>query len=80
MVNGETLARRVFMILCKILNVIVFVQDNNTGQALLDVVFRHLDLLETAYFGLRYVDQDNQTVSMFSVIMFIESRILFNMI
>ncbi|CAB3240010.1 unnamed protein product [Arctia plantaginis] len=35
--------------------------DNNTGQALLDVVFRHLDLLETAYFGLRYVDQDNQT-------------------
>lgn len=37
------------------------IQDNNTGQALLDVVFRHLDLLETAYFGLRYVDQDNQT-------------------
>ncbi|XP_047531619.1 band 4.1-like protein 4 isoform X3 [Vanessa atalanta] len=36
-------------------------QDNSTGQALLDVVFRHLDLLETAYFGLRYVDQDNQT-------------------
>ncbi|KAG6440512.1 hypothetical protein O3G_MSEX001324 [Manduca sexta] len=36
-------------------------QDNNTGQALLDVVFKHLDLLETAYFGLRYVDQDNQT-------------------
>ncbi|GBP89406.1 Band 4.1-like protein 4A [Eumeta japonica] len=35
--------------------------DNSTGQALLDVVFRHLDLLETAYFGLRYVDQDNQT-------------------
>lgn len=38
-------------------------QDNSTGQVLLDVVFRHLDLLETAYFGLRYVDQDNQTVS-----------------
>ncbi|XP_052744223.1 band 4.1-like protein 4 isoform X2 [Bicyclus anynana] len=37
------------------------IQDNSTGQALLDVVFRHLDLLETAYFGLRYVDQDNQT-------------------
>ncbi|CAK1540016.1 unnamed protein product [Leptosia nina] len=36
-------------------------QDNSTGQVLLDVVFRHLDLLETAYFGLRYVDQDNQT-------------------
>ncbi|XP_038207868.1 band 4.1-like protein 4 isoform X2 [Zerene cesonia] len=37
------------------------IQDNSAGQALLDVVFRHLDLLETAYFGLRYVDQDNQT-------------------
>ncbi|KAI5640579.1 FERM central domain-containing protein [Phthorimaea operculella] len=37
------------------------IQDNSTGQALLDVVFRHLDLLETAYFGLRYVDQDSQT-------------------
>ncbi|RVE52943.1 hypothetical protein evm_002420 [Chilo suppressalis] len=37
------------------------IQDNSTGQALLDVVFKHLDLLETAYFGLRYVDQDNQT-------------------
>ncbi|VVC87535.1 unnamed protein product [Leptidea sinapis] len=37
------------------------IQDTSTGQALLDVVFRHLDLLETAYFGLRYVDQDNQT-------------------
>ncbi|XP_073957854.1 band 4.1-like protein 4A isoform X2 [Choristoneura fumiferana] len=37
------------------------IQDNSTGQVLLDVVFRHLDLLETAYFGLRYVDQDNQT-------------------
>ncbi|CAG9117576.1 unnamed protein product [Plutella xylostella] len=37
------------------------IQDNNTGQALLDVVYRHLDLLETAYFGLRYLDQDNQT-------------------
>ncbi|KAI8438532.1 hypothetical protein MSG28_011006 [Choristoneura fumiferana] len=36
-------------------------RDNSTGQVLLDVVFRHLDLLETAYFGLRYVDQDNQT-------------------
>ncbi|XP_028038993.1 band 4.1-like protein 4 isoform X2 [Bombyx mandarina] len=37
------------------------IQDNNTGQGLLDVVFKHLDLLETAYFGLRYLDQENQT-------------------
>lgn len=27
------------------------------------MVFRHLNLLETAYFGLRYLDQDGQTVS-----------------
>lgn len=46
-------------------------QDNSTGQVLLDVVFRHLDLLETAYFGLRYVDQDNQTVSKFKNIVII---------
>lgn len=46
-----------------IINSESYLQDNNAGQALLDVVFRHLDLLETAYFGLRYVDQENQTVS-----------------
>lgn len=40
-----------------------FFQDKSTGQAILDVVFRHLNLLETAYFGLRYLDQDGQTVS-----------------
>ncbi|KAF5306005.1 hypothetical protein FQR65_LT07498 [Abscondita terminalis] len=34
--------------------------DGNTGQAVLDVVFRHLNLLETAYFGLRYLDPDGQ--------------------
>lgn len=27
------------------------------------MVFRHLNLLETAYFGLRYLDEDGQTVS-----------------
>ncbi|EAT46229.1 AAEL002571-PA, partial [Aedes aegypti] len=31
------------------------------GQALLDVVFARLNLIETAYFGIRYIDQDNQT-------------------
>ncbi|KAK4872267.1 hypothetical protein RN001_016391 [Aquatica leii] len=36
------------------------IQDGNTGQAVLDVVFRHLNLLETAYFGLRYLDSDGQ--------------------
>ncbi|KAK5639100.1 hypothetical protein RI129_011592 [Pyrocoelia pectoralis] len=36
------------------------IQDGSTGQAILDVVFRHLNLLETAYFGLRYLDGDGQ--------------------
>lgn len=38
-------------------------QDCSAGQSLLDVVFRNLNLLETAYFGLRYLDQTGQTVS-----------------
>ncbi|KAJ3640243.1 hypothetical protein Zmor_003553 [Zophobas morio] len=37
------------------------IEDTYTGQALLDVVFRNLNLLETAYFGLRYLDQTGQT-------------------
>lgn len=37
-------------------------QSSNLGQELLDRVFRHLNLLETAYFGLRYLDHGNQTV------------------
>ncbi|KOC70258.1 Band 4.1-like protein 4A [Habropoda laboriosa] len=35
--------------------------SSNLGQELLDRVFRHLNLLETAYFGLRYLDHGNQT-------------------
>ncbi|KAL1399637.1 hypothetical protein pipiens_008050 [Culex pipiens pipiens] len=37
------------------------VKDDLPGQALLDVVFARLNLIETAYFGIRYIDQDNQT-------------------
>nr|CAH7746836.1 unnamed protein product [Callosobruchus chinensis] len=37
------------------------IQNNSNGQVLLDVVFRHLNLLETAYFGLRYLDENGQT-------------------
>lgn len=33
------------------------------GQAILDVCFARLNLIETAYFGLRYLDEENQTVS-----------------
>uniref|UniRef100_A0A182JC47 Erythrocyte membrane protein band 4.1-like 4A n=1 Tax=Anopheles atroparvus TaxID=41427 RepID=A0A182JC47_ANOAO len=36
-------------------------RDDLPGQALLDVVFARLNLIETAYFGIRYIDQDNQT-------------------
>ncbi|KYQ55467.1 Band 4.1-like protein 4A [Trachymyrmex zeteki] len=36
-------------------------QSSNLGQELLDRVFKHLNLLETSYFGLRYLDHGNQT-------------------
>ncbi len=32
-----------------------------TGQDLLDAVFKYLNLLETAYFGLRFQDASGQT-------------------
>ncbi|XP_012061831.1 PREDICTED: band 4.1-like protein 4A [Atta cephalotes] len=35
--------------------------SSNLGQELLDRVFKHLNLLETSYFGLRYLDHGNQT-------------------
>ncbi|KAG8307864.1 hypothetical protein J6590_010297 [Homalodisca vitripennis] len=38
-----------------------FSSDSSPGQEVLDTVFRHLNLLETAYFGLRYLDAANQT-------------------
>ncbi|KAF0773079.1 band 4.1-like protein 4A [Aphis craccivora] len=34
---------------------------SSLGQEVFDVVVRHLSLLETAYFGLRYLDSQNQT-------------------
>ncbi|XP_060854377.1 band 4.1-like protein 4 isoform X2 [Rhopalosiphum padi] len=37
------------------------VQGSSLGQEVFDVVVRHLSLLETAYFGLRYLDSQNQT-------------------
>lgn len=38
-------------------------QDDLPGQTLLDIVFSRLNLIETAYFGIRYIDDENQTVS-----------------
>ncbi|XP_063706775.1 band 4.1-like protein 4 [Culicoides brevitarsis] len=37
------------------------IKDDLPAQALLDVVFARLNLIETCYFGLRFVDQDGQT-------------------
>ena len=34
---------------------ILEVQNKTTGQDLLDNIFKHLNLIETAYFGLRFV-------------------------
>jgi hypothetical protein len=39
------------------------IQDRTTGQDLLDNIFKYLNLIETAYFGLRYQDSANQTVA-----------------
>lgn len=44
-------------------NFLVYFQDDLPGQALLDVVFARLNLIETSYFGIRYIDDENQTVS-----------------
>ncbi|KAJ8960031.1 hypothetical protein NQ318_009468 [Aromia moschata] len=57
---------KVYSVHCKIVfldetELVHEIQNNSNGQALLDVVFRHLNLLETAYFGLRYLDQNGQT-------------------
>lgn len=62
----ECFCSKVYSVHCKIVfldetELVHEIQNNSTGQALLDVVFRHLNLLETAYFGLRYLDQNGQT-------------------
>ena len=38
-------------------------QTGAKGQLVLNCVFEHLNLLEKDYFGLRYLDETNQTVS-----------------
>lgn len=40
-------------------------QKELCGQSLLEVVFARLNLLETSYFGLRFLDLEGQTVSAF---------------
>ena len=38
-------------------------QGKTTGQDLLDEIFKYINIIERAYFGLRYQDNDNQTVT-----------------
>ena len=47
-----------------VLNLAIF-QGKTTGQDLLDNIYKYLNLIETAYFGLRYQDNANQTVGFF---------------
>ncbi|XP_015609594.1 band 4.1-like protein 4 isoform X2 [Cephus cinctus] len=59
-------SRRPRLLHCKVIlldehELLQDVLSSNLGQELLDRVFRHLNLLETAYFGLRYLDHENQT-------------------
>jgi len=37
------------------------IQDTFRGQDLLDIVYKHLNLLETVYFSLRFIDSNGQT-------------------
>lgn len=50
-----------------LLSVFLSLQDDLPAQALLDVAFARLNLIETCYFGLRFVDQDGQTVSILTI-------------
>ncbi|XP_054159627.1 band 4.1-like protein 4 [Oppia nitens] len=38
------------------------IHENSRGQDVLDVVVKHLNLLETAYFGLRYINDKKQPI------------------
>ena len=49
-------------------------QDISRGQHVLDVVFKHLNLLETAYFGLRFIDAKGQPVSDVTILAIINKQ------
>ncbi len=51
---------------CVYNNVCIFsciLQSNAKAQAVLNRIFEHLNLVERDYFGLRFLDITNQTVS-----------------
>ena len=41
----------------------LFLQKSTKGSIVLEHVFRHINLVEVDYFGLRYCDRNHQTVS-----------------
>lgn len=43
-------------------------QPSNKGKYLLDSVCQQLNLIETDYFGLRYVDAANQRVNIYLIL------------
>lgn len=51
---------------CKIIlldetDIVHDIQDGTLGKDLMDLVFQHLNLLETAYFGLRYLNKSGES-------------------
>ena len=62
-----SLLRITVILYCNIslLNLANLFQGKTTGQDLLDNIYKYLNLIETAYFGLRYQDNANQTVGCF---------------
>ncbi|KAK6630538.1 hypothetical protein RUM43_014523 [Polyplax serrata] len=58
---------------CSTLKLFINSMDNTKGRDILDYVFSHLNLLETAYFGLRYIDSTNQTVSSILLLLYVVS-------
>jgi hypothetical protein len=44
----------------------IVLQKSTKGSVVLDHVFRHINLVEIDYFGLRYCDRSHQTVSTMS--------------
>jgi len=47
---------------------LIFLQKDTKGQYLIDHVCQSLNLAEKDYFGLRYVDSENQRVSIVIVL------------
>ena len=47
---------------------LLILQSTSKGHVIVAKIVEHLHLVEKDYFGLRYLDSTNQTVSIFSVV------------